>query len=68
MKLVPEPKSEAKFECYEFRPGPAVHDAIKVIVHSVIKANKYVFDAHIANCFHRIHHYYLLYKIDLKNA
>ncbi|WP_322745373.1 group II intron reverse transcriptase/maturase [Plectonema radiosum] len=66
VKLMLEPEWEAKFEpnSFGFRPGRSSHDAI-VAIHSAISTKaKYVLDADIAKCFHRINHQALLNKID----
>jgi len=65
VKLALEPEWEARFESnsYGFRPGRSCHDAIEAIYLSIKQKAKYVLDADIAKCFHRIDHKALISKI-----
>lgn len=60
-----EPGWEAWFEpnSYGFRPGRAVHDAMKAIFNAICLKPKYVLDADIEKCFDRINHDALLIKL-----
>ncbi|MDH6066466.1 reverse transcriptase domain-containing protein [Umezakia ovalisporum] len=66
LKMALEPEWEAKFEpnSYGFRPGRSSHDAIEAIYNAIVQNPKYVLDADIANCFHRINHEYILKKLN----
>lgn len=61
-----EPEWEAKFEpnSYGFRPGRSCQDAIEAIFNSIVRKEKYVLDADVAKCFHRINHQSLLEKMN----
>ena len=65
VKMGRSPEWEARFEpnSYGFRHGRSVHDAIENIYNVIHLKPKYVLDADISKCFHRINHDALLRKI-----
>ncbi|MDJ0532333.1 MAG: reverse transcriptase N-terminal domain-containing protein [Xenococcaceae cyanobacterium MO_207.B15] len=68
VKAALEPEWEAIFEpnSYGFRPGRSCQDAIWTIKNAIQAKAKYVLDADIAKCFHRINHSALLQKLNHK--
>ena len=65
VKMGRSPEWEARFEpnSYGFRPGRSVHEDIENIYNVIHLKPKYVLDADISKCFHRINHDALLRKI-----
>ncbi len=68
VKAALEPEWEARFEpnSYGFRPGRSCHDAIRQIKICISSKAKYALDADIAQCFDRINHQELLYRLGLQ--
>ena len=70
VKLALEPQWEAKFEptSYGFRPARQAHDAVWQLWNSLHRAPKWVLDADLEKCFDRIHHEWIIKKLNFPSG